>query len=381
MSVVSALGDLKKFAKFKSRANVSSLIFDLHRLTASLLIVSSILTTSRQFFGDPIHCFVGGHISLNVFQSYCFMTATYTLPRMVSNTSSSHPGVGTGVVHAGGAEEGTVYHNYYQWVCLLLAVQASICYLPWAVWKGIEDGRVGKLLVKVSQDPLTETPLSDQVESLGNFLHSHRGWFNSCALKLLFCQVVALAFTVGQMYLMDLVLANQFLSFGSHFFSLGMLSEALNVVFPKVVKCSMSYHGVSGNIENNSGMCTLPINIVNEKIYLVLWLWFTFLACISAISLVYQSILLLFPSTRKMEIQIRSRSSQPHQVGWVVDQSTYGDVVLLQLIAKNTDTAQFTALLNHLNNAPSLPLPSFLQESFHSDEKGLLATGSGRKEV
>ena len=95
------------------------------------------------------------------------MTATYTLPRMVANTSSSHPGVSTGVVHAGGAEEGTVYHNYYQWVCLLLAVQASICYLPWAVWKGIEGGRVGKLLAKVSQDPLTETPLSEQV---GDFI-------------------------------------------------------------------------------------------------------------------------------------------------------------------------------------------------------------------
>jgi len=380
MSVVSSLGDLKKFVKVKSRANVSSLIFDLHRFTASLLIVSSILTTSRQYFGDPIHCHVGGHIPLNVFQSYCFMTATYTLPRMVTN-SSTHPGVSTGVVNAGGEEEGTVYHNYYQWVCLLLAIQASICYLPWAVWKGIEGGRVGKLLVKVSQDPLTETPLSEQVASLGNFLHSHRGWFNSCALKLLLCQVVALVFTVGQLYVMDLVLANQFLSLGPYFLSLEILSEALNVVFPKVVKCSMSYIGVSGDIVNNSGMCTLPINIINEKIYLVLWLWFTCLACISTLSLVYQSILLLFPSTRKIEIQIRSRSTQRHQVGWVIDQSTYGDVVLLQLISNNTDPAQFTALLDHLNNAPSLPLPSFLQESINSDEKGLLAAGGGRKEV
>jgi len=380
MSVVSSLGDLKKFVKVKSRANVSSLIFDLHRFTASLLIVSSILTTSRQYFGDPIHCHVGGHIPLNVFQSYCFMTATYTLPRMVTN-SSTHPGVSTGVVNAGGEEEGTVYHNYYQWVCLLLAIQASICYLPWAVWKGIEGGRVGKLLVKVSQDPLTETPLSEQVASLGNFLHCHGGWFNSCALKLLLCQVIALVFTVGQLYVMDLVLANQFLSLGPYFLSLEMLSEALNVVFPKVVKCSMSYIGVSGDIVNNSGMCTLPINIINEKIYLVLWLWFTCLACISTLSLVYQSILLLFPSTRKIEIQIRSRSTQRHQVGWVIDQSTYGDVVLLQLISNNTDPAQFTALLDHLNNAPSLPLPSFLQESINSDEKGLLAAGGGRKEV
>ena len=63
------------------------------------------------------------------------------------------------------------------------------------------------------------------------------------------------------MYAMDLVLANQFLSLGSNFLSLEILIEALGVVFPKVVKCSMSYHGVSGNIENNSGMCTLPINM------------------------------------------------------------------------------------------------------------------------
>ena len=86
--------------------------YSILRFTASLLIVSSILTTSRQYFGDPIHCHVGGQIPLNVFQSYCFMTATYTLPRMVTN-SSSHPGVSTGVVNAGGEEEGTVYHNYY----------------------------------------------------------------------------------------------------------------------------------------------------------------------------------------------------------------------------------------------------------------------------
>ena len=65
----------------------------------------------------------------------------------------------------------------------------------------------------------------------------------------------------------------------------------------------------------------------------------------------------------------------------MVDQSTYGDIVLLQLIANNADTAQFSAVLNQLNNAPSLPLPSFLQESFNSDKKGLLAAGSGRKEV
>ena len=71
------------------------------------------------------------------------MTATYTLPRLVDNYTSSHPGVSTGVKNAEGFEEGTVYHNYYQWVCLLLAVQACVCYMPYAAWKMIEGGRVG----------------------------------------------------------------------------------------------------------------------------------------------------------------------------------------------------------------------------------------------
>merc|ERR1719341_2964355 len=85
MSVVAVLGDLKKFAKNKPRADVSNTIFKLHRLTAALLIGCSILTTSRQFFGDPIHCMLGGgSIPLNVFQSYCFMTGTYTLPHVTS---------------------------------------------------------------------------------------------------------------------------------------------------------------------------------------------------------------------------------------------------------------------------------------------------------
>ena len=116
--------------------------------------------------------------------------------------------------------------------------------------------------------------------------------------------------TVGQMYAMDLVLANQYLSLGTNLLSMDMLYRDLSVVFPKVVKCSMTYHGVSGNIVNNSGLCTLPINIINEKIYLLLWMWFICLSCISILSLLYQSILLVSPSCRQVEIQCQSRSNK-----------------------------------------------------------------------
>eukprot|EP00092_Neocalanus_flemingeri_P040662 GFUD01044273.1.p1 GENE.GFUD01044273.1~~GFUD01044273.1.p1 ORF type:complete len:385 (+),score=46.26 GFUD01044273.1:90-1244(+) len=384
MSVVAVLGDLTKYVKFKPRADVSNTIFRLHRLTAGLLIGCSILTTSRQFFGDPIHCMLGGgSIPLQVFQSYCFMSGTYTLPLITSNITSAHPGVNTGSIHAGGAEDGTVYHNYYQWVCLLLVVQACVCYLPWGTWKWVEGGMVGKLLAKVSQDPLTETPLSDQVAGLGDFLLSHSGWFNSCALKLLLCQTSCLILTVGQMYAMDLALGNQFLSLGSNLLSVEILGQSLTKVFPKVVKCSMVYFGPSGDPVNNSGMCTLPINIINEKIYLVMWVWYLVLILVTILCLLHQSLLLLLPSLRQIHIQRRSQITPDHLVRSVANRSTYGDSVLLQLIASNTDSAQFTALLAHLSDSQDLPRhqQSFLHESYLGDEKGLLAGKGARKEV
>ena len=86
----------------------------------------------------------------------------------------------------------TVHHNYYQWVGILLVIQACICYLPWAWWKDVERGRVAKLVEKISKDPLTETPLGDQVVELGNFLSNNSRWFNSCAVNLLMSQCMCL---------------------------------------------------------------------------------------------------------------------------------------------------------------------------------------------
>ena len=153
-----------------------------------------------------------------------------------------------------------------------------------------------------------------QVASLGDFLLSHSGWFNSSALKLLLCQMACLVLTVAQMYAMDLVLGNEYLSLGTNILSLELLDKSLHVVFPKVVKCSMSYIGPSGTLVNNSGMCTLPINIINEKIYLVLWVWFIVVACVSVASLLFQSLLLLLPSLRQMQLQRQSKITPQHLV-------------------------------------------------------------------
>ena len=133
---------------------------------------------------------------------------------------------------SGGAAKGAKYHNYYQWVNLLLVLQAFVSYIPWAWWKSSEGGKIGKLTASISKDPLTEVPLGDQVAGLGNFLVHHSKWFDSCALKLLMCQGLGLLLSICQMYFMDLVLSNEFLHLGSHITNWEDLNFALEALFP-----------------------------------------------------------------------------------------------------------------------------------------------------
>ena len=75
------------------------------RFTCAFLLCCSALTTCRQFFGDNIHCMQGhSDVPGAVFESYCFMQGTYSLPHLHPDNSSTlqhhhaHPGVSTGQV-------------------------------------------------------------------------------------------------------------------------------------------------------------------------------------------------------------------------------------------------------------------------------------------
>ena len=170
-------------------------------------------------------------IPLPVFESYCFMRSTYSQRNLNPHQRPvAHAGVQPGKFGVRGGQ--TVYHNYYQWVCLLMVIQAAICYSPWVYWKGVERGRVSKLVEKVSKDPLTETPVREQITGLGEFLINNAGWFNSCAFKLVLAQLLCLVLSMTQLYLMDVVMGYQFLHLGKHIFTWDQLSVALNQVFP-----------------------------------------------------------------------------------------------------------------------------------------------------
>ena len=92
-----------------------------------------------------------------------------------------------------------------------------------------------------------------------------------------------------------------------------MRDDPLNRVFPKVTKCSFQKYGPSGTMEKFDGLCILPLNIINEKIYVLLWFWFVFLITISAIQLIWRILSIISSGTR--EFILRGNTNMLASVG------------------------------------------------------------------
>merc|ERR1719312_1240458 len=115
---------------------------------------------------------------------------------------------------------------------------------------------------------------------------------------------------------MDVFLGGEFRTYGLQ--AASMMQEdpedrvdPMARVFPRVTKCTFKKFGPSGTLQTHDSLCVLPVNIINEKIYVFLWFWLLILGAITAFALLYSGFLLLAPSVRHM--LLRSRAA--HQSG------------------------------------------------------------------
>ena len=119
-------------------------------------------------------------------------------------------------------------------------------------------------------------------------------------------------------------------------------------VFPKMTKCTFHKFGPSGTVQKFDGLCVLPLNIINEKIYVFLWFWFIVLTVISGLQMLYRMIVIVSPKLREMLLISRSRLTKRHQVESVCRRSQLGDWFMLYQLGKNIDPLIFKEFLGEL---------------------------------
>lgn len=121
LKMLGSFSSLKSVLKFK-KVKIDATIFRLsYKFSVTLMIASSILVTSRQFFGDPIDCVHTHDIPKSVLNTYCWIHSTYTIPSAFWKRIAidvPHPGIDKTV-----DPDERRYVKYYQWVVFCLSFQ------------------------------------------------------------------------------------------------------------------------------------------------------------------------------------------------------------------------------------------------------------------
>lgn len=324
-------------------------VFRLHyKATVIFLVAFSLLVTSNQYFGDPIDCIQRDDIPTNLLDTYCWIHSTFTLPDALNKK------VGVEVPHPGIDKytpgEKRVYHKYYQWVCFVLFLQAIMFYIPRYLWKLWEGGRLRSLVLGLDCPIVSDKEKKDQIALLVDYMKANIRYHNSYFFYFVFCEVLNFINVIIQMYLIDAFLGGAFSTYGLDVLRYTEMDQESRVdpmiaVFPRMTKCTFHRYGSSGDVQKHDALCILPLNIVNEKIYIFLWFWFVFLAIISGIILIYRLVIIFFPHLRYVTLRSRARLTDRYNLRIVMDVAKIGDWFLLYLLCKNMDGQHFRELM------------------------------------
>ncbi|CAF4837910.1 unnamed protein product [Pieris macdunnoughi] len=366
MSSIKALTPRMRFNY--SKPIIDNMVFKLHyKLTVVLLLCFMILVCGREYFGEHIKCLSDQGVPPHVIQTYCFFMATFTIVRhynesLLEGGFLPHPGVGPIL-----ESDETIRHTYYQWVPFVLFIQSICFYIPHYIWKSKEGGRIKALVEGLQYASLAlhdtdmqagsiNVPSKQTLESRVDLIKKDillrlritRTW----SRWLISMEVLNLLHVMIQVWIVNKFLHGSFISLGLNvmkFKHWGDMTDPLELVFPKVTKCVFHKYGPSGSIQQHDALCVMALNIIHEKIYVILWFWFLFLFIASFLGVVWRfvSFFMFRRSLRFNEIVFRHISKSkfnPYNVINVVNGCEFGDWLFLYYLAKNMKSATFHEL-------------------------------------
>lgn len=118
------------------------------------------------------------------------------------------------------------------------------------------------------------------------------------AYRLMLSELLNAANLVIQIYFTNRFLGGQFYTLGLDFIHDDFQGrmDVLDIVFPKVTKCDFYKYGSSGTIQRHDALCVMALNIINEKIFIVLWFWYVVLSIITVLSILWRILTILLYS-------------------------------------------------------------------------------------
>lgn len=120
-------------------------------------------------------------------------------------------------------------------------------------------------------------------------------------------------------------------------------------IFPQVAKCIYEPYGPSGSNQIFDAICLLPSNILNQKIFMIIWVWYILQMAISVSNILYWIVIAYSKEARIHVLHVKTLKSVSHKVLNIASKNAqFGHFFLLNQIAKNVNTMTFFELLSCL---------------------------------
>jgi innexin len=121
-------------------------------------------------------------------------------------------------------------------------------------------------------------------------------------------------------------------------------------VFPKIAKCDFQNYGPSGSIQKKDAMCILTLNILNEKLFAFLWVYFILLASISGFNMLYRLITLVSYHFRAHLVIAHHQSTNNNHLKRVFKKCQHiGDWFVLYQLSRNLNPVIFKDLMMEMS--------------------------------
>jgi len=227
---------------------------------------------------------------------------------------------------------------------------------------------------KIIED--AEEKRDDLIQTFQEHLHNK---YNKYAAMFYICETTNLLVVISQIFVVNRFLNYEFLSYGPevwHYYSLPpeeRVMQNLNPMceaFPRIASCDFVRYGSGGEQEKKNALCILGLNMINDKIFLVVWFWYFFLLIVGVFRLCYRIVTVSFWKIRYRLIRWKIRryfkkDENDRHIEHYVEHCSLGDWLVLYQMAKNMNKRFFTDFLNALSKTVNPHLFENCHEHYH----------------
>jgi len=124
--------------------------------------------------------------------------------------------------------------------------------------------------------------------------------------------------------------------------------------FPRVASCNYFRFGPGGDQEKINAICILALNMINDKVFALIWWWCCFLSCLGALRLIYSAVLASSAYLRFQVFNLRvnryvKRCTKKELIQAYIRSIPRGDWFVLYQLSKNLYRPFFMDFLTTLS--------------------------------